>query len=145
MMKLSTFCSTALRCTEPTPCFVKIRSLASVGDKSNGEKCLDNEPHEDDDDDHGGDDAPDPVIEAPGPGIEVVTTEDVKNDVPRYIAKLLDGMTTPEESVSFGEVEPGKRADQADVQRRIDALSFRRSPADVPAFYDFHSLQIAFE
>jgi len=108
-------------------------------DKSNGEKCLDNEPHEDDD--HGEEDTPGPIILAPGPGIEVVT----KEDVPRFIAKLLDKMTSPEEAVSFGEVETGKRADQNDVQRRIDALSFRKSPADVPAFYDFHSLQIAFE
>jgi hypothetical protein len=115
-------------------------------DKSNGEKCLDDEPHDDDhdqngDDDQGGDDNPDPILLAPGSGVEVVD----KTDVPRFIARLLDRMTSPEEAVSFGEVEPGKRADQTDVQRRIDALSFRRSPADVPAFYDFHVLQIAFD
>jgi hypothetical protein len=115
--------------------------------KTGGEKCMDNEeapPFEPDENGDGSEE-----IEAENPprlavsvsGLEVATDE----DIPRYIAKLVDQMTAPEEAVTFGAVAMGTRADQDDVQNRIDAFSFRRGPADVPAFYDFHNLQIAFE
>lgn len=77
----------------------------------------------------------------PGNGVEL----SLENDIPRYIARLMDQLNSPEEPVVFGELTAGKRADQNDIQRRIEALSFRRGPADVPAFYDFHNLQIAFD
>ncbi len=104
-------------------------------EKTAGEKCLDDEEEGPDGSDGNG------GGETPGSEVEVVT----ENDVPRYIARLIDKMTAPEDPIAFGGIVPGKRADQEDVQKRIDALSFRRSPADVPAFYDFHHLQIAFE
>ncbi len=63
-------------------------------------------------------------------------------NVPEYIARLMDGMTSPEETVAFG---VRHRANQDDVQEDISAFELRSGPADVPAFYDFHSLQIAFD
>jgi len=55
-------------------------------------------------------------------------------DVPEYIARLMEGMTSPEETVAFG---VRQRASQDDVQKDITAFELRSGPADVPAFYDF--------
>ncbi|MCX6631495.1 MAG: hypothetical protein NTW28_28110 [Candidatus Solibacter sp.] len=38
-----------------------------------------------------------------------------------------------------------KRPDQPSLQTEVEGFALRRSPADVPANYDFHNLQIAFE
>jgi len=73
-----------------------------------------------------------------GTGVETVTEQDIT----RYIARVMDTLTSPEEQVVTG-LTP--RADRAIVQQNIKKLSFERSPAEVPAFHDFHSLQIAFE
>jgi hypothetical protein len=74
----------------------------------------------------------------PGTGVEEVTGE----DIPKFVARLMDTMTSPEERVLTA-LEP--RADRAKVEENIRTLSFPPSPADTTAFYDFHNLQIAFE
>lgn len=75
--------------------------------------------------------------EAPDEG---VAPED---NIPRHVANLLNTMTSPEGTVRF---EPtGKRADQKDIQKQIDQFELKGGPADTPAFYDFHNLQIAFD
>src|SRR6185436_13646017 len=63
-------------------------------------------------------------------------------DIPRHLAHLLETMTSPEEQVLNG-LTP--RATNANVQKQIKELSLEKSPADTPAYHDFHSLQIAFE
>lgn len=62
--------------------------------------------------------------------------------VPRFIARLVETMTSPETTVRL---EEGTRATAGDVQGQIDRLELRGGPADTPAFHDFHQLQIAFE
>ncbi|WP_457584820.1 hypothetical protein [Ensifer canadensis] len=51
-------------------------------------------------------------------------------------------LTSPEEEVVNG-LTP--RSDKIEVQRQIRQLSLEKSPADTPAYFDFHNLQIAFE
>lgn len=74
---------------------------------------------------------PEPVPPEPAPEA---------NDVPSLITRLTRTMTSPEQSVLFG-VRPGL----GDIQGSVDGLSLRSGPADVPALYDFHRLEIAFE
>ena len=112
--------------------------------KSKAEKCLDGEPHEDEHHDHP--DNPVPPEPVPPPSnVTIISAEDATKGVPRYVANLLETMSTPEKPVAFGDVGATKRANQSDIQKRVDGLSLRRSPADVASFYDFHSLQIAFK
>jgi hypothetical protein len=75
------------------------------------------------------------------------TAEDSPVDVtpetiPDFVGRLLSTMTSPEEAVAFG-VKP--RATQEEVDSEVGNFRLRSGPADVPAFYDFHSLQIAFD
>jgi len=72
------------------------------------------------------------------PDVLPVTNQDIL----RYVGRLMETVTSPEEAVLTG-LEP--RADRQTVDEEIRSLSFGPSPADVPAFYDFHNLQIAFE
>jgi hypothetical protein len=72
-----------------------------------------------------------------GEGVETLEAGDVK----RYLARLVDTMTSPEEGVLAG-LEP--RATNGIVGERMQDLAFRPSPADTTAFYEFHSLQVAF-
>jgi hypothetical protein len=69
---------------------------------------------------------------------ETITDE----DIPRYLAHLMETMTSPEEQVVNG-LTP--RASNEEVQKQIKELSLDKSPADTPAYHDFHNLQIAFE
>lgn len=75
--------------------------------------------------------------EAPANGVDPAADR-----VRQFVARLVDTMTTPEERL-VTELEP--RADSAGVESNIRKLSLAPSPADTPAFHDFHSLQIAFE
>lgn len=75
--------------------------------------------------------------DTPGEGVEAS-----KDRVRRFVARLIDTMTTPEERV-VTDLEP--RADSASVQANMRRLSLAPSPADTPAYHDFYSLQIAFE
>ena len=58
-------------------------------------------------------------------------------DIPREIAAFL------ETAVQNGSL--GSRPDQAKVQKQVNDLVLRGGPADAPAYYDFHNLQIAFD
>jgi hypothetical protein len=81
---------------------------------------------------------PDPGPVVPGPGISPVTAE----DIPLFIARLLDPLTAPEEELLTG-LTPA--ATRESVQASVQELDFAPSPADVPAFHDFSNLQIAFQ
>lgn len=76
-------------------------------------------------------------------GRGVVT--DAGNGLPNFIARLIGTATTPEEMVTFGLLPGGKRPTQEDVQANIGNLLMKPGPADRPAIFDFHSLQIAFD
>ncbi|MER5326964.1 hypothetical protein [Streptosporangium roseum] len=98
-----------------------------------------------DDDGNGGEDNDDERPEpedldrdVTGRGVEAITEQDIR----KLIARVADTMTSPEEGVLFG-LET--RADRSTVGEDLRTLSFAPSPADTPAFYDFHNLQIAFE
>lgn len=80
---------------------------------------------------------PEPPV-VPGSGVDAVTTA----DIPRFVARLLDPLTAPEEQVQIG-LTPVATRDT--VQASVQSLFFPPSPADVPAFHDFHQLQIAFQ
>ena len=54
----------------------------------------------------------------------------------------METLTSPEERLLV-DLEPP--ASQRSVDENVRNLTFAPSPADVPAFYDFHNLQIAFE
>ncbi|MBO3751115.1 hypothetical protein J5X84_34010 [Streptosporangiaceae bacterium NEAU-GS5] len=62
-----------------------------------------------------------------------------------HLARLLDGMAAPEDPFTIPGAPTGTRADQDDLQRAVDAFAIRPGPADVPALFDFHKLQIAFD
>ncbi|HRD81404.1 MAG TPA: hypothetical protein PLL53_11650 [Saprospiraceae bacterium] len=70
-------------------------------------------------------------------------------DIPLYIAKQMSRSVSPEDPVRFSDsntlLQPEQRADQKIVEDSISSLSLRQGPADTPAFYDFHQVQIAFE
>ncbi len=63
-------------------------------------------------------------------------------DVPEYIARLMESMTSPEETVAFG---VRQHANQDDLQNDLAAFELRTGPADKPRYYDFHNIQIAFD
>lgn len=64
-------------------------------------------------------------------------------DIPRYVARLIATMPSPDRVLTpeFNAQRAGKDV----VEDSVDKFSLRKGPAEVPAFYDFHSLQIAFE
>ncbi|HEX7151614.1 MAG TPA: hypothetical protein VF618_09020 [Thermoanaerobaculia bacterium] len=78
-----------------------------------------------------------PDGDVPGTGVDVLEAGDVK----RYLARLVDTMTSPEEGVLAG-LEP--RATRGIVDAQVQGLAFQPSPADTTAYYDFHNLQVAF-
>lgn len=63
-------------------------------------------------------------------------------DLPRYVARLVDRAPPPDDVLS---PQSGRRADRAAIEEAVDQFSLRTGPAEVPAFYDFHVLQVAFE
>ncbi|HZI47683.1 MAG TPA: hypothetical protein VFD75_07775, partial [Pyrinomonadaceae bacterium] len=102
------------------------------------EKCAKLHTGLSDEDPHGSTDGgPDGNI--PGSNVQVVGNE----DLPKYVARLLDQIPSPDSVLTpaFNE----QRADKQTVENAVDEFSLRAGPAEVPAFYDFHSLQIAFE
>ena len=64
------------------------------------------------------------------------------DDIPRFLGRLMEPMTAPEEDLVVGLMPVATRDT---VQSNIKSLMFDPSPADVPAFHDFNSLQIAFD
>lgn len=65
-----------------------------------------------------------------------------EGDIPRYLARLMEPVTAPEEDLLTGLMPVATRES---VQATIENLSFPPSPADAPAFHDFTSLHIAFD
>ena len=78
--------------------------------------------------------------DTPEDPVAVPAPEPPPTDVTSLITRLLSTMTSPEGPVLVG-VRPGVD----DVQGGVDGLQLRSGPADVPALYDFHRLEIAFE
>lgn len=74
-----------------------------------------------------------------GSEIEALTNADVL----KYVARLVNSAPSPD-GVLTSEFN-SQRADRSAVEKAVDTFSLRKGPAEVPAFYDFHSLQIAFE
>lgn len=90
---------------------------------------------------HGGAEPPDgaePGVMT-GRNVEALTDQ----DIPRYVARLLNSAPSPD-SVLTPEFNR-QRADRRSIEDAVAAFSLRKGPADVPAFHDVHSLQIAFE
>lgn len=119
--------------------------------KALGERCLEEgEGHDDD----GGDPSDDggPRIEDPQPTDgrdrlgRSVTLEGLKDELPRYIASVLDEVSVLDPGVA-GPPPPGTQLDQEAIDRgdSFPSLTLPPGPADVPAFYDFYDLQIAFK
>jgi len=86
------------------------------------------------------DHVPDEPDEPDEPGEPAEPAEPGPATVPDLIARLTATMTSPEEKVLFG-----VRPSIGDVQGSVDGFALRSGPADVPATYDFHRLEIAFE
>ena len=81
---------------------------------------------------------PDQPPPAPGPTVTTITND----DIPRYLARLTEPLTAPEEQLVLGLMPVATRDS---VQSSIQSFTFDPSPADVPAFHDFNNLQIAFD
>lgn len=98
------------------------------------ERCLadgDGQDHADDQGATNNDETTEPPVGGGTPAL----------DIPRYVANLLDA------AASHGSMPwpPGSRPDQGAVQKHVEELTLRGGPADAPAYYDFHHLQIAFD
>ncbi|CAN5236585.1 hypothetical protein BH23BAC1_BH23BAC1_36680 [soil metagenome] len=75
--------------------------------------------------------------------VEPVTFNGItKEDIPFYLEKILAG----KDSLQFQTDTSYKsqRPDEKSVQAKVDSFALHKGPADTTAFYDFHSLQIAF-
>jgi hypothetical protein len=114
-----------------------------------GEDCLEEKPEAGTDETpaEGGE-----TEEQPPPSPEEesdVAGEGVEFDKSAFISRLLERMTAPEDPVEFGAAEPtpspGSRLTPDRVAEAVSALNIEPGPADIPALYDFHDLQIAFE
>jgi hypothetical protein len=124
---------------EPDPC----RPRGEV------ECCLDDnggEGEDGDEDDDGGVD----LVERPAPAEDENGDRagaGVVFDKQRAIARLLGRQQAPEDPVEFGEDGGGLEGPltAGGVADVINGLTLVPGPADVPAFYDFHDLQVAFE
>lgn len=94
-----------------------------------------NSEHSDGEDDPGDDD------ESGSAGMNVLTL--TNDDIPRYAARLLNTAPSPDKVLTpeFN----AQRRDKSAVEKAVDQFSLKAGPAEVPAFYDFQSLQIAFE
>ena len=133
--------------------------LAYCREKTKGEHCLsgDSYPHDPDDDDPGQQEPYDDPIEPsllskPQPGDRRnrigrgVALQTIDIDVPSYVAKVLDEVSVFDPDFD-GLPSPGDQLQEDDVANRaaFPSLLLPPGPADVPAFHDFHELQIAFK
>jgi hypothetical protein len=84
-------------------------------------------------------------ITAPDPSLDAVPPSVTSADIDAYIARQMAHVKAPED---FGEGEIGVgehgRADVEAITSSINKLEFKKGPADIPAYFDFHSLKIAF-
>lgn len=79
--------------------------------------------------------------DAPAPS-NTADTPISMQDIPRFLGRLVEPLTAPEENLVLGLMPVATRDT---VQNSIQSLSFDASPADVAAFHDFSNLQIAFD
>jgi hypothetical protein len=79
--------------------------------------------------------ASDGAPSSPAASPPVVTTE----DLPAFVHRLIDGMAPPDAPPSE------KRPERSEVEGDTQTFELNGGPADVPAVYDFHNLQIAFD
>jgi hypothetical protein len=78
------------------------------------------------------------------PIVPDATTDDITNgDLPRFIGRLIKHMPSPD--IVLGPKLPGKRADQAAIEKAVKDFSLQKGPAEVPAVCDFNVVQVAFE
>lgn len=75
-----------------------------------------------------------------GENVEVVNI----GDIPRYIARLISKMPSPENAFT-GTDGIVDRPDLKQVQNGVNNFRLEKGPADVTSFHDFQSLQIAFD
>lgn len=92
---------------------------------------------------------PDGTHVPPGPGPEPAPTEDdppnaQASDVSLYIARQMTHVNSPEGVINFG-VDGKDRPTVEEIGSHITGLRLEKGPADSTAFYEFHTLQIAFD
>lgn len=78
------------------------------------------------------------------PSDEILTTS--SEQIPHYVAVQMETATSPEQQLAAGLplVSLEKTAEMKDISNNIKTI-FDKGPADVPTYYEFHSLKIAFE
>jgi hypothetical protein len=85
---------------------------------------------------------PQPPANNPTPPADGDAGPITMNDVPRFLGRLMEPLTAPEEALVTGLMPVATRDS---VQNSIQSFVFDPSPADAPAFHDFNNLQIAFD
>jgi hypothetical protein len=65
-----------------------------------------------------------------------------ESTIPALVGNMFKYITPPDSSAIF---QVQNRAGIEEIQNGINAFTLHSGPADVPAFYDFHNLKIAFE
>jgi len=65
-------------------------------------------------------------------------------DIPHYLERLLGGKNSEPFPGTTHYQQPQRPTDKT-VQENVDTFALQKGPADTTAFYDFHSLQIAFD
>ena len=66
------------------------------------------------------------------------------SDVDLYIARQMEHVSAPEGVVNFG-IDNKARPDASDIAGHIAGLHLEQGPADSPAYFDLHVLNIAFD
>jgi hypothetical protein len=85
------------------------------------------------------------VVTAPAPPPPEADPPNAKpEDISLYIARQMTHLNSPEGVVNFG-VDGKDRPTLEEVGNHITGLRLEKGPADSTAYYDFHSLQIAFD
>jgi len=128
-------------------------------EKTKGEQCLSDDtvpevplPEDEVDDD-------DDIVIGVELGVEVtqpsdlvdltggnVTIDELKADIPRYIANILNEVSVLDSGTSLLP-SPGTQLTEEDISKAgtFPSLTLPPGPADVPAYHDFYDLQIAFK
>ena len=104
--------------------------------KSAVEKCAESHLNEDE---NSGTITP-PVIDTNHNGTASGITND---DIPFYLEKILVDRNNG--NYHDDKEYKSRRSDDKSVQANVDNFALQKGPADTTAFYDFHSLQIAFQ
>jgi hypothetical protein len=130
-------------------------------DRTKGEKCLFEEPppeeppEEPPDPEEPPEPAPDPEpvpLVEPQPDDRTdrigagLTREDLSAEIPSYVARILDEASILDPGSGLLPA-PGEQLseEQISAQSSFPSLTLPPGPAEVPAFFDFHDLQIAFK